>query len=104
MSLPEGPTQRDDASFMGLALEEARKGEGRTGRLEGAASRSHRAAPGAQARACMAAAGRGAERRAPARSAELVTARRSTAVMPTGTAITIRGFTQARPPCTFVMK
>ena len=30
MSLPEGPTQRDDASFMGLALEEARKGEGRT--------------------------------------------------------------------------
>ena len=30
MSLPEGPTQRDDASYMGLALEEARKGEGRT--------------------------------------------------------------------------
>ncbi len=43
-------------------------------------------------------------RRAPARSAEWITARRSTAVIPTGTAITTCGFTRRRPSWTLVMK
>ena len=40
----------------------------------------------------------------PARSALLITARRSTAVMPAGTEMTTLGFTHWRPPCTLVMK
>ena len=43
-------------------------------------------------------------RRAPARSAECTTARRSTSVMPVGTEITTCGFTQLRPSWTLLMK
>ncbi len=41
---------------------------------------------------------------APARSALSITARRSTAVMPLGTAMTTRGRTRPPRPCTFRMK